>query len=242
MRVYLDTNIFIYLESEKYSYQSFLVVPNATYFFSDIHIDELINGITNNPGLKDVRLQSIELLCGSNYLAPDLGPANGEYKGSSLKTPQEAFDFSMRFKHMHDELLSWTKAISVNRDTLINELKLNKLEVGNIPPSDIICIIDRNLKAVLGYGVDVYLEKSVATTGRSAFLALFNLLDFICYWHDVSNVARLYDSSHAYFAHYCNVLVTNDKRMRIKTEAVYSYYGIRTKVLTADDFITAYSI
>ena len=71
----------------------------------------------------------------------------------------------------------------------------------------------------------------MATTGRTAFSTLNYLMDFVCYWRDTSSVARLYDSSHAYFAHFCDILVTNDKRMRIKTEAVFSYYGISTKVL-----------
>lgn len=159
------------------------------------------NGLDKHPELKDIRLHTIETLCGSNYIAPDVGPFEG---GIEAKTPQSIFEISMLYKRMHDELYRFSNAMRINREAFLEGL---------------------------------YLEKSVATTGRTVFSSLFNLLDFVCYWHDKNHAARLYDSSHAYFAQYCDVLVSNDKRMRIKTEAVYSYLGIGTRVCTADEFL-----
>ena len=52
-------------------------------------------------------------------------------------------------------------------------------------------------------------------------------------------IARLYDSSHAYYAKLCDVLVSNDKRMRYKTMAVYDYLGISTTVMAADEFLNS---
>lgn len=236
MKVYPDNNILVYLESGKYQMNQFLSVQDAQYYFSEIHMDELMNGLDNNPELKDVRLNTILALCGSNYITPDLGPyIKG---GHEEKSPQEIFSLSMRLKFIHDQLYKMSNAMRINREGFLNELKLERIEIGNYKPSEILNVLDARLKQYWGYGLDVYLEKSEAITGRTVFATLFNLLDFVCYWRDKNNAARLYDSSHAYFARYCDALVSNDKRMRIKAEAVYSYLGVSTKVLTADEFLS----
>ena len=35
----------------------------------------------------------------------------------------------------------------------------------------------------------------------------------------------------------CDVLVTNDKRMRAKTKAVYSFLGVNTKVVSTNEYL-----
>ena len=147
----------------------------------------------------------------------------------------------MRFRGMHDRLFQMSNAMKINREAFLNEVKMNKLEVGNYHPTEIFGVLDNKLKEFWGYGIEVYLQKSLASTGRGVFSALFNLLDFFCYWHDKNGAARLYDSSHAYFAQFCDVLVSNDKRMRIKTVAVYDYLGINKKVYSADIFLKEYA-
>lgn len=234
MRVYLDNNILVDIEVGSNKAEHFTSLNGVSFYFSEVHIDELLNGLDKHPELKDIRLHTIETLCGSNYIAPDVGPFEG---GIEAKTPQSIFELSMLYKRMHDELYRFSNAMRINREAFLEGLHLEKLEVGNCKPSEIFNVLEERLKEHWGYGIQVYLEKSVATTGRTVFSSLFNLLDFVCYWHDKNHAARLYDSSHAYFAQYCDVLVSNDKRMRIKTEAVYSYLGIGTRVCTADEFL-----
>lgn len=55
---------------------------------------------------------------------------------------------------------------------------------------------------------------------------------------DKNNIARLYDSSHAYYAQKCTVLVSIDARMRIKAEAVYHYVNFNTKVTDAQSYLS----
>ena len=124
-----------------------------------------------------------------------------------------------------------------NRDAILDSLVLDKKEVGNYKPTEIFGIIKGRMKEHWGYGIEVYLQKLFASEGRTVFSSLFYLLDVVCYRHDKDHAARLYDSSHAFFGQYCDFLVTNDKRMTTKTEAVYSYLGVRSKVLTADEFL-----
>lgn len=237
MKVYLDNNILVYLENGKYSLNDFLSDSSVEYFYSEIHMDELMNGLDKHPDLKEIRLRTIEQLCGSNYITPDVASFEMEVEE---RTPLSAFNLSMRFKFLHDQVYQASKSMQINRDAFLNGLDLIKIEVSNYKPTEIFKILDKKLHEKLGYGIDVYLEKSVANTGRTVFSTLFNLLDFVCYWHDKDSVSRLYDSSHAYFAKMCDVLVTDDKRMRIKTEAVYSYLGINTEVVTADVFLQKY--
>ena len=84
----------------------------------------------------------------------------------------------------------------------------------------------------------MYLEKSIATTTvRPVFYLPSHFLDFVCYWHDKNNAVRLNDFSHAYFSHYYDALVSNNKRMRVETKAVYSCLGVQTKAYSGDEFL-----
>lgn len=234
MRLYLDNNILIYIENGKYELSQFLSVSDAEYYYSEIHMDELMNGLDTHPELKDIRLKTIGELCGSKYIVPDVAGFKMEIEE---RLPQSAFNLSMRFKFIHDQIYLFSKSMKIEREVFLKGLKMNRLDVNNYKPTEILPLLDIKMKENWGYGIKEHLEKSVANTGRTVFLTLFNLLDFVCYWHDEDHAARLYDSSHAYFAQMCDVLVSNDRRMRIKSEAVYSYLGIKTKVVTADEFL-----
>lgn len=234
MKAYLDNNILVYVENGILKIEDFLSKSGVNYYFSEIHMDELMNGLDNHPELKEKRLRTIEQLCGSNYIEPEVGPFKSGY---AEMTPQKAFELSMQFKFLHDHLYNFTKAMRFNRDVILESLVMDKMEVGNYKPSEIFGIINEQMKEHWGYDIEVYLQKQCASNGRTVFSSLFNLLDFVCYRHDKNHAARLYDSSHAYFGQYCDVLVTNDKRMTIKTEAVYSYLGIKSRVLTADEYL-----
>lgn len=87
-----------------------------------------------------------------------------------------------------------------------------------------------------------YLIRSEAV-GRSLYCTLFNLLDFACFHKDKptahSNIARMHDASHAYYAQLCDVFVSDDKKMRYKTEAVYNYLGIQTRVMSGKEFLVS---
>lgn len=74
-------------------------------------------------------------------------------------------------------------------------------------------------------------------------LALFSMLDFFGYWPDdaktYSKGSRFPDSQHTFDASYFDVLVSNDKRMRNRAQAVYQVLGVKTQVMSATDFCEA---
>ena len=235
MRVYLDNNILVDIEDGVFTLEVFKRTLNVEYYFSEVHMDELMNGLEKHPELKDIRLQTIDALCGSNYISPDLG--SYMKGGFEVMSPQRAFELSYQFKNIHDKLYNYTKAMQYDRDKMLDSLVMEKKEVGNYKPSEIFKVIDERMMEYWGYDISTYLKMQGASIGRTVYSSLFNLLDFVCYRHDKDHAARLYDSSHAYFGQYCDFLVTNDKRMKTKTEAVYSYLSKTTKVLTADEYL-----
>jgi hypothetical protein len=74
------------------------------------------------------------------------------------------------------------------------------------------------------------------------YLQSYNTLDMLGISKDKVNRGNGFgnmfnDSLHSYFAHYCDVLVSSDKGLRIKSQALYNLYNIDTKILTVEEFI-----
>lgn len=69
----------------------------------------------------------------------------------------------------------------------------------------------------------------------------FALLEAFGYWPDTEAVyrkgSRFSDSQHVFNAAHCDCLVTRDKGMKNRAEAVYSILGIDTEVLHTDDYV-----
>lgn len=234
MRVYLDNNVLVDIEEGVLSLSDFCSKSQSAYFFSEVHMDELMNGLETHPELKGIRLKTLGELCRKNYILPGVFSQDLEIEERDV---QSAYDLSLRFKFLHDQIYQFTKSMKFDRDAILNSLVLEKKEVGNYKPEEVLGLINEKMNARWGYDIPTYLKMQDALFGRTEYNALFNLLDFVCYWRDKSHVARLYDASHAYFAQKCDVLVSNDKRMRYKAAAVYSYFGVNTKVVSAGEFL-----
>jgi uncharacterized protein YutD len=65
--------------------------------------------------------------------------------------------------------------------------------------------------------------------------SIFNFLDFVGFWKDKnsskSNMARMYDASHAYFASGCDFFISNDLRARMKSKVAYEFKNIKSQVI-----------
>lgn len=49
-------------------------------------------------------------------------------------------------------------------------------------------------------------------------------------------ISGVHDISHSIYATYCDVFVTKDLRLKQRSEAIYKFLNINTKILTLDDF------
>ncbi len=128
-----------------------------------------------------------------------------------------------------------------DRDEFLKIVRLRKIDVNNIPSQDILIKLNDILSKYMNISILEILLHSEAI-GRTVFGTLFNLLDLACYYKDKqtehSNIARFHDASHAYYAQLCDFFVSQDKRMRYKTKAVYSYLGIKTQVLSVPELMS----
>lgn len=242
MKVYLDNNIIVGIENGEFDIALFRTIGNVEYFYSAAHIDELIEGEHLQKLSVEKRLMTIEQLAGTNHIL------NGAHTPEFFpKTPKEMYEISHTpwAMMLRTNMNIGLNAFNPDRDKFLEVLKLNKIEVNNIKPCEIINEIDKRLQKADDpndrISVEQYLERTEAI-GRAVYGTLFNLLDFACFHKDKptdhSNIARMHDASHAYFAQLCDVFVSNDKKMRYKTEAVYNYLGVDTRVMSGKEYIT----
>ena len=231
----MDNNVLIDIEESVYSLNDFLSIAGVDYYYSNAHISELLNGEDKAiPGLKERRLSTISAVCGNKYLFQD----SPSVIRLARCTPEQTYENVSRYDLMREGINDLARCFTPNRAGILEELQWDAKEVGNYPPEKIFEVIDEKYRASkYHYGVKDYLFLSEAYTERTVYSSLFNLLDMVGYRKDKNNVARLYDSSHAYYAQKCSVLVSNDARMRVKAEAVYHYLNVLTRVMSTDEFL-----
>ena len=236
MKVYLDNNVLVDIEAGKYSVDTFLAIPNVAYYYSDAHMNELLEAKGNQKVSQEGRLRLISRLCGRNNILTGGFDVPEFYE----KDPEEMYwlcDNPMR---------SFITQQVNTGDELYMELRerlgFDSTVFNNVSPNQVLEMIDEKVKEKFdNLDLLTYLRATEAFGGKPLYHTLFNLIDSANYWGDKktahSNVARLYDAAHAYFAQVCDVLVTNDKRMRAKTKAVYSFLGVKTRVVPTNEYL-----
>ncbi|SFW17450.1 hypothetical protein SAMN02910409_0677 [Prevotellaceae bacterium HUN156] len=236
MKAYLDNNVLVDIEARKYSVEMFLARPDVAYYYSDAHMNELLEAKGNPKVSQEGRLKLISKLCGRNNILTGVCDVPEIYE----KEPIEMY-------RLCDNPFRAIIAQQVNTgDELFMELRdklgFDSTIFNNVSPDQVLGMIDEKAKQKLN-NIDLltYLRETEAFGGKPLYHTLFNLIDSANYWGDKktahSNVARLYDAAHAYFAQVCDILVTNDKRMRAKTKAVYSFLGVKTNVLSTNEYL-----
>lgn len=243
MRVYPDNNIIVGIEEGDYDISMFTSCPGVMYYYSAAHVDELIEGKDNPKISVESRLATISELAGTNHILN--GFQNPEFYNMPIRE-MYALASSPLQTVLREQINSATKGFNVDNDRVLEILKLKRKEVNNIRPCDIIGEIDRRMLEAENpadrISVREYLWRSEAV-GRSLYCTLFNLLDFACFHKDKpkdhSDIARMHDASHAYYAQLCDVFVSDDKKMRYKTEAVYNYLGVATRVVSGKEYLAS---
>ena len=108
-------------------------------------------------------------------------------------------------------------------------------------------ILKNKYNIVLGISNDLKLEKGSYNKLKNKYAdleiiieILFNILTSCGYNRDkgIRKVTSgIHDVSHAIYGTYCDELITNDQKFYKRCKAVYNYLGIKTKVLTLNDFL-----
>lgn len=85
--------------------------------------------------------------------------------------------------------------------------------------------------------IEFTLQNNTQKSDLTEFISYYLTYDFMGFkqdrGHDLRNITT--DAMHAYYGSYCDVLVTNDKRMAGKAKAVYKDMKISTKVISSNE-------
>lgn len=55
--------------------------------------------------------------------------------------------------------------------------------------------------------------------------------------NSINSINNLHDTTHAIYGAYCDIFVTNDKKLKQKMRAAYQWLGIKTNVINSNEFI-----
>lgn len=240
MRVYLDNNVLIDIEQGKYKEKEFLSREKTDYYYSDAHMGELLEARGNQKVSQEDRLELISRICAQNCVLTGV-LYDPEFIQKDVREMYRISDTPLR---------QVINAMAVKGGAIFERvshvLGFESRLFNNETPDKVLGIIDERMKEKLGIGLMPYLLRTEALGGKVLYYTLLNMIDTAKYWGDVrtdhSEVARLYDASHAYSAIICDALVTSDKRMMAKVKAIYSFLGVTTKVLSVKEFLTCWQL
>lgn len=236
MRVYLDNNVLVDIEQGIFKVEDFLAQPNTKYYYSDAHLGELLEARGNSKVSQEGRLDLISRICGQNCILSGV-----LYDPEFIKK-----DVREMYRIANTPLRTVINTMAAKGANIFEkvriELGFESREFNNESPEKVLGIIDERMKEKLGIGLIPYLLSSEAFGGKVLYYTLLNIIDTANYWGDNktdhSEVARLYDASHAYSSIICDALVTSDRRMMAKVKAIYSFLGIKTKVLSVKEYLS----
>ncbi len=248
MKVYLDNNIFIYLEKNRIGISDIVKLaagPIEKIFYSASHINEAleIKGKDNieREARLNLRLKTISEITNDNYLYQDL-------ENSVFEQIESPFNVAQTITEIPAESIMKTFANLISEDQKKEVRRLLKLDPAKInlyEPGEVIMQLSQKLMEFGGYSFIDMIEIGISNhrDGKSfglsnRFAAIFELLDMFGYWKDKatekSNYARLWDSNHTFFSIFCDCFISNDWRTIKKAEVVFNMYSIETKLIYAD--------
>ncbi len=252
MRIYLDSNIIIAIENGYYTLKDVLRNIDVEddgkieilYSMSHIYEAENILGDTETVRNERInqRLKTIQELTKNKYIYRKL-PNNeviivDETPFNMYETITGVMDTRPIFNSMMSVVSEEQKA------EFRKSLGIDIREINNYTSENVVAHLNTKVASMgmtlvemVEYGVNLHPDgKSFSLHNR--FAGIFELLDMLGYWTDKptpkSNVARLWDANHAYFASFCDYFISNDKRTRNKAKVVYSIYDVSTNVLSSD--------
>ena len=68
MKVYLDNNVLVDIEDGKNILSDFISIQHVEYFYSEAHLNELLEASSNPKVSQSERLELINQLCGNNII------------------------------------------------------------------------------------------------------------------------------------------------------------------------------
>lgn len=197
MKAYLDNNVLVDIEEGRYKTEDFLTSPDIEYYYSDAHMNELLEAKGNPKVLQEGRLDLIAKLCGLNYICSG-AITKPEFMLKDCRETYRLNDNPLRL------FINRAVSESVESFDIIREkIGLDSKLFNNEEPAHVLQMIDERMQKQCKLGLLEYLYMTEAY-GRALYGTLLNIVDMANYWKDTqtkhSGVARLCDASHAYAA------------------------------------------
>jgi UDP-N-acetyl-D-mannosaminuronate dehydrogenase len=248
MRIYPDTNIFVYLEDESLTISNLEEIIGSkiqSIFYSASHIQEALEIKGDNEQHRidriNKRLETIEKITQGNYINENIKNEVFKLRESPFEVIKTITDVSFAQDAMKGlaNLISEEQKIETRKLLNIDPKRIN-----NYKPEEVVEHLNKKLTDtgqnykfldMIEIGISHHPDgKTFGVSNRIA--AIFELLDMLGYWKDKynnkSNYARLWDSSHAFYASHFNYFITDDKRTVNKSKVVYNIYDVQTKVIS----------
>lgn len=245
MKVYLDNNIFIYLENGTLSMYDLekIIEGDIVTVYSAVHIKETLEIRASSEQQRqeriERRLKTIEKYSKSNYIFKD--KENNVFQ--KIEQPINVLKSINEISYSQNILKGMVNLISDEKKKEIRDaLGLDPRLINSYEPKEVVVHLNKKL-GNLGQGLSLLelvelgnqnttYNKHLSTSDRMA--AVFELLDLFGYWKDKhnekSNYARLWDRNHTFYASFCDYFITDDKRTIKKAKVVYDIYDIKTKI------------
>lgn len=230
MNIYIDNNILIDHEEGK------IVLPQSeslNYYYSYVHIQELIESGKRFEQLNDRRIRTIMELTG-NRCCQNNDSYEVEFATQDprvfLLVLQKNSACTFLQEKIREANLHWFEG--KDPDTIMKYYGIEKSRINNYTPEE---LMDEYYDFI-----EYYVHSSSDGMVMSSFQSFFNAMDMLGFWQDKrtsrSNLARSYDANHAYFASACDYFVTNDQRTCNKAKVLYYYFGMNTKAVSFGEF------
>ena len=159
----------------------------------------------------------------------------------SVSNAYELYNLSLEFakKLLTDK--KCVKKVRVGETNYVSDKEISS--INNYNPNEVVGAINDFLSS---HGADFDIEELIKKNinpehhgdEKILFEDLYMSLDLMNYHPDKRDLMNIItDADHAFYGKYCDVLVTNDAKMRSKAEAVYSYFGIHTKIICKQELL-----
>lgn len=157
----------------------------------------------------------------------------------SFSNAHELLNLSIEFfkKLMTDE--KYVKNVRAGGNNILSNKEV--FNINNYNPNEVVGAINGFLSSQgSGFDIEELIKKNTKSEHQDDekifFESLYVSLDLMHYHPDKRDLMNIFtDADHAFYGKYCDVIVTDDAKMRSKTEAVYSYLGIDTKIISGKE-------
>jgi predicted nucleic acid-binding protein len=168
-----------------------------------------------------------------------------------IQTENTTYNLMLDFSDFYKELKTNPEIYNLLANILRTQVNINPKEVSNFKnPIEELNVIFKNSTLKMDFDELSTIKSDdsnkLLNSNFTKYALEYGNLDMSGFHPEKLNKKNLYsnftnDSHHSYYAGYCDCLVSFDKKLLYKSEALYKKYRIETKTYTPQDFVNHYS-